>query len=372
MIELFLCLLSSISSLLITRHYWSQIRLVQRWTQNQAASDSLPSSSMHPLSVLICVKGNAPYFSRYITKILEQDYPNFEVIVIHSQIPRALLSALDNYVKSNANLRIYSLDENSHPFIEKKQALHYGIQIAAYDWIVTTDDDCYPESNEWLKAINDNIGQTNTDIILGVSPYISHPSWLNRWIRFDWTLGTWNMICQTLSHNPYMGVGRNMAFRKSLWTPDYLDRYGAMGHADDTCLVQYYKDKKIAFMLHPKVYTIPKLSWKDWLIQKNRHLSSGNFMQKNHLMDLAYIPLLSILFWTSIWVWMSYFKMSLMTFSLVIFYLLVKTLALWKIETTVGRKKSIWFTLPIFDFLHSFYLIFAPFFTIFIPKRWKS
>lgn len=370
MIELILGILSSTSAILIAGHYLRQIRAVKLLTHDQSMLKSDIFS--HPLTVLICVKGDAPLFSKYLDKILAQDYPCFEVIVVYNQLSSVLLGFLEQRRESNSHLMLYALDESSAPYREKKQALHFGIQRAQYDWIVTTDDDCYPESNQWLQAVNKEIAQSDCDILLGISPFISYSTLLNRWIRFDWTLGTWNMVYQTISNHPYMGIGRNMAFKKSLWTSDYLARYESLGHADDTCLVQYYRDKKIALMLNPKVYTMPKLSWKEWFIQKNRHLSSGNYMQRDHLKNLAYLPLLSILFWSSIWVWMSFFNISLCTFGNLVFYLLVKSFSTWRMETLLGTKKSIWYTTPLFDFMHNFYLILAPLFTIFISSRWKS
>lgn len=368
MIESILCVISCSLILLITWRYMSQIRWVK--FRLAASNDEVISPNQIPFSILICVRGEAPYLLKYLSKILHQAYSSFEIILVHHEIPSSLQVKLEAQSVQFPLFRLLPLDQ-SMPYHQKKQALNYGIMNAKYDWIITTDDDCYPASDQWLIAMNKLIQTRKADIVLGLSPFVSQSSILNKWIRFDWLHGAWNMVYLTMRHSAFMGVGRHMAFRKNLWTNDYLNRYEAYGHGDDTSLVQFYPEKNVQILLEPKVYTIPKLSWKEWFIQKNRHISSGKMIRQSQLIHLAFTPVLTILFWLTYWLWVSFFEIRLYTFVILIIYLMIKILSLFLIEKTMGTKKSSWYYVPFFDFGHTMYILIAPLLTIFIPKRWK-
>ena len=65
-----------------------------------------------------------------------------------------------------------------------------------------------------------------TQIILGYGKYISEPGLLNKWIRTDTTYIAMQYLAMAIKGRPYMGVGRNMAYRKSL----FFERKGFASH----------------------------------------------------------------------------------------------------------------------------------------------
>jgi glycosyltransferase involved in cell wall biosynthesis len=348
-------------------------RQINQVVQYQASRNAPNQSAidMHSFSIVICVKGDAPYFSKYLEKILTQQYDSFEVIVVYNQIPDALLHFLDTFTLKYKQLVLIKLDESIHPYTQKKQALHLGITSAKYEWIVTTDDDCYPAADSWLRSISNTIQSVNADIVLALSPFISENSWLNRWIRYDALQGAWNMIFQTISGNPFMGIGRNMAFKKELWNASYLETYAHLGPGDDSTLVQFYHEKNIAIAFDATVFSKSKKSLKDWFIQKNRHISTGSSMKFADIMRLTITPCIAILFWFDIWLWMSYFAMSLITLGIVLVYCVTKMLLLYRIESLLGIKRKTSYYLPFFDAVHNFYILAAPLLRIFMSVKWN-
>lgn len=363
-----LCAIISILCLIaIGYRYVVESRRIRNGLKTQYAALNTSDSSM-ALSVLICAKSPLPTFSKYLERILEQDYHRFEVIVVISNIENTIEKSLYTLQEKYPYLSLKNLLE-SHPFSDKKQAMDYGIHHAQYEWIVTIDDDCYPESNQWLRSISQRIG-TSTEIVLGLSPYISQASMLNRWIRYDWLQGAWNMAYHTLHDNPYMGVGRNMAFKKSLWTEAYLSKYQDYGHGDDTSLVLEYP-RHIALMISPVVYSYPKTSLYSWIIQKSRHLSHGQWMQRAVLKSLIVKPLLSAIFWLTMSLWMCYLHVTLYCLGICLVYLVAITIFQYQKEKILSVRKKVFWLAPVYDGLHSFYILLAPFGIPFIPKKWK-
>ena len=138
-----------------------------------------------PLSVIIVAKDAAHELQENLPFILEQDYPEFEVIVIY---------------------------DISH----KKLGITMGIKASRHEWLVFTEPDCRPQSNQWLKQMARNFTPA-TEIVLGYSNYEKVPGWFNKKITFDTLLNSMRYLGMAVSGHPYMGTGRNMAYRKTLY-----------------------------------------------------------------------------------------------------------------------------------------------------------
>jgi glycosyltransferase involved in cell wall biosynthesis len=270
------------------------------------------------------------------------------------------------------NIQYWDISEMELPYSLKKQALHFGIQKAKYNIIATIDADCYPESNLWLQELISPFSNNHIDCVLGVSPYISHTNFLSQFVRFDALNTMLQYLSQTLKGNAYMGIGRNMAFRKKLWNDDYLNRFGAFGFADDDTIVQSILDKtKIEIMTHEKVYSYATKSFLKFLKQKNRHIAGGKTYQPKQIYILGMMPIFSISFWFIIWIWMSYFSFHLIIFAFLALYILIKTYWIYRIEQGLNLKKKLFYHTLFLDFPQQLLLTIMPFFAFFKnSKRW--
>ncbi|MFY7862218.1 MAG: glycosyltransferase, partial [Chitinophagales bacterium] len=219
------------------------------------------------------------------------------------------------------------------------------IRASHHDWLVTIDDDCYPESENWLYSIAKKIEIENCDIVLGISPFISQPGFLQKFIRFDWLRTTLDLLSSWSLNRPIFGVGRNMAFLKNLWTEEYLNQYMKLGAGDDTCLVQYYKaSKKINLMTDSQVFTFPKLTFYEWILQKNRHYKTGFQLNLQDKKYLAQTPMFLFLFFTGIWIWISWLAHPFIPILLYMFYCICRTKQLFQVEKFLSvRHKICWF-----------------------------
>ena len=329
-------------------------------------------SALH-FSIILCTEGHAPRLFSYLDKILSQKYPSFEIIVICKNTPIEILEELHKKSLESENLRIENISILNLPFTEKKQALNYGISLANHQWIVTIDDDCYPDSKEWLTSISQHIQNFHSDILLGLSPYISQDGMLNQWIRFDALNTAVNYLYFTIIGKPYMGIGRNMAFKKELWSNEYLEQFKDLGSGDDTTLVHFYKStKKIDVFIDKLIYSFPHTSIIAWLKQKLRHIQKGKFIDSSMRIELASPILYSFLFWFFTWLWLSFFAFHFLIFLMILVFVLVKTFFYFKISKHIHWKsKPILYTF-LFDAFHSLCLLIFPFLSIFIKFKWRK
>lgn len=366
--EWVLGILSSIFLFLSLSSLYRRYLIITRYSPD--ISNSYPSS---PLSIVLCTEGAAPRLLSYLDKILSQEYSLFEIIVVCKNTPTEILEELHKKSLEYEKLRVENFSILKLPYTEKKQALNYGISLAKNDWIVTIDDDCYPVSEDWLTSISHHIQNFHSDILLGLSPYISQEGLLNQWIRFDAFHTASNYLYFTIIGKPYMGIGRNMVFKKELWSREYLENYKEIGSGDDTTLVNFYKStKKIEIFTDSLVYSFPHTSLFAWVKQKLRHINKGEFLDKSMQIELAKPILYNFLFWFCIWTWMSFFAFHFLIFGLIMIFVFTKTFFHFKISKHIQWKsKPVLYTF-LFDAFHSFCLLIFPILSIFIKFKWRN
>ncbi|MBR5541068.1 MAG: glycosyltransferase [Bacteroides sp.] len=170
-----------------------------------------------PLSVIIVAKDAASDLRKNLPAILEQEYPNYEVIVIHDR-------SMDNECEDVLKLLQEKYLHLHHSFIpdsaryisHKKLGITMGIKASQHEWLVFTEANCHPESNQWLRKMARNF-TPKTDIVLGYSNYEKTDGWFNRKITFDTLQNSMRYLGMAIAGHPYMGCGRNLAYRKSLY-----------------------------------------------------------------------------------------------------------------------------------------------------------
>lgn len=169
-----------------------------------------------PLSVIIVAKDAANELKENLPFILEQDYPEFEVIVIYDSAADDCDDVLKLLEDKYPNLYHTFIPESARYISHKKLGITMGIKASRHDWLVFTESNCRPQSKEWLKQMARNFTPC-TEIVLGYSNYEKTSGWFNKKITFDTLLNSMRYLGMAISRHPYMGTGRNLAYRKSLY-----------------------------------------------------------------------------------------------------------------------------------------------------------
>lgn len=242
------------------------------------------SDDFPPLSVIIVTKDSGKALKENLPLILEQDYPQFEVIVINDKSAgedENILKLLGN----NYHHLYYSfIPETARYISRKKLGIAMGIKASRYEWIVVTEPQCKPMSNQWLKSLATHFSP-ETDIVLGYSNYIQNKEKFARHIRLDSMFQAMRYLGRAASGHPYMGIGRNLAYRKSL----YLSHKGFttqlnLQRGDDDLFINavtHAQNTKVA--LSPESFIrIPVPSYKRvWFEDKVNALVTGHYCRGN-------------------------------------------------------------------------------------------
>jgi len=330
-----------------------------------------------PVSVIICAKNEAENLKKNLKVILIQNYPKFEVIIVNDQSTDNTVQVIAEYFDRNENLRLFNIKPGEKPLPGKKFAIKTGVEHAKYDTIVVTDADCKPVSAHWLEHLVASY-LDDTDFVLGYSPFNKAPTLLNKVARYENVMTAMQYLSFAKVGMPYMGVGRNMSFRKELFGQwDINGSKKMVGGDDDLFVNALAKGKKTELCLHKDSFTYSdaKTTWGDWIRQKTRHVSTGNRYRFHHKLVLFLFALSNFLFYTTFpLLCIKAVTMPLVLISLVSSVALVlftKYVVTAKINTRLQQTDlTKWFI--IMDPLYVLYLLLIFILTIFRPNpEWK-
>ncbi|MEM9052090.1 MAG: glycosyltransferase [Bacteroidota bacterium] len=172
------------------------------------------SSNSPGVSVVIAARNEEGNLLQNLPSVLEQDYPEFEVIVINDSSVDDSITVLRAFEINYPQLRVINILENDNYEGGKKYAITLGVKGAKYERLIFTDADCRPVSRKWIqKVVASRTAEGN--IVLGYSPYQKTSGFLNRIVRFETFSNGLNYLSFALSGMPYMGVGRNLSYDRS-------------------------------------------------------------------------------------------------------------------------------------------------------------
>jgi len=270
-----------------------------------ALRQDLNDLPQEPVSVLICAKDEAGNLRKNLTYVLEQKYAKYEVLVVDDCSKDGTADVLNKISGKYNHLRIVTLDSSTGlPTGQagKKFALTSGIRAATYDLLLLTDADCKPAGNFWLSAMQSRF-KPGTDIVLGYSPFQKTEGLLNRLVRFDTFFVAVQYLSFALAGRSYMGVGRNLAYRREL----FIDNRGFESHqhihsGDDDLFVNEATTKNNTDIeISSDAHTISeaKTTFREWFDQKRRHLTTGIYYKFSHKVLLGSYYLSQFLFFST-------------------------------------------------------------------------
>jgi biofilm PGA synthesis N-glycosyltransferase PgaC len=328
----------------------------------------------HPTSVIICARNEADNLREYLPAVLEQEYPDFEVIVVNDRSWDKTQEVLEAFQLQYPQLRIVNVREGGKFIAGKKFAVTMGIKAASHEWLVFTDADCKPESIHWLAGMQ-RPADPDTEILLGYSPYLKQPGLLNRLIRFETFFTAVNYLAFALKGMPYMGVGRNLAYKKSL----FFKNKGFAAHmhipsGDDDLFVNANANKtNTAVQLEPDTFmwSAPKTTWGSYLKQKKRHFGAGKMYKGKHKFILSSQIILQFLYYVLTIFAICLEETRYVAIGLFVLSLIIRSLIYPRILKRLSYADLSWY-FPALDILLFIFLVFNGILSIFVKKvQWK-
>nr|WP_294774443.1 glycosyltransferase [uncultured Flavobacterium sp.] len=232
-----------------------------------------------PISVIVCAKNEEENVKKFVPLLAEQNYHTFEIVLIDDASSDNTLEIFEAFEKQYPNIKLVKVENNEAFWGNKKFALTLGIKAAKYEYLLFTDADCYPTSKDWITSMSSQF-TAQKNIVLGYGAYekIAN-SFLNKIIRFETLLTATQYFAWAKMGKPYMGVGRNMAYKREEFfkVRGFMDHMKIRSGDDDLFINQAAtgENTTICYMQDSFTYSEPKKTFKEWFTQKRRHVSTA-------------------------------------------------------------------------------------------------
>jgi len=326
-------------------------------------------SQHHPVSVIVCARDEDENIARNLPGVLVQNYPStYEVIVVNDNSvddSKYILQELKKTFKDR--LHIVELTQEAKLINGKKYPLSIGIKEANHEVLLLTDADCVPASEHWVEKMQEAYDD-KIEIVLGYGAYHKAPGLLNKLIRFETFHSALQYLSYALAGIPYMGVGRNLSYKKVVFFrhKGFSSINHLPGGDDDLFINKAATKNNIAVLIDKDATTLsmPKRKWNDWLKQKTRHYSTARYYKPVHKLLLGLYSASQFLFYPLFIIAALLFswKLSLVFFGVrfiiqaVIYFFAMKKM----------NERDLWPLFLFFDLWMFLYYI------IFVPALWKS
>ncbi len=322
----------------------------------------------YPVSVVICARDEAENIAHNLPGILVQQYKTtHEVIVVNDNSSDETKYLLDEFRRTFKHLNPLRLKQDAMMIPGKKFPLSMGIRAAKYEVLLLTDADCIPASENWIQKMQE--GYTNNkQIVLGYGAYNKRRGLLNKVIRFETFHTALQYFSFALAGFPYMGVGRNLSYKRELFliNKGFSSINQIPGGDDDLFINMVANKKNTAIVIDKEAHTLsePKTTWGEWQNQKARHYTTSKYYKNKHKFLLGLYSLSQILI----------YPLSLAAVLFFNWYIAAALFALRMIILSITWRKSmkklneldLWPYFLFFDIWMFFYYL------LFTPSLWRK
>jgi len=327
-----------------------------------------------PISVIISARNEEANLKEYLPSILNQNYPDFEVVVVNDCSSDSSDLVLEAFQKTYPRLKVVTITEHARFKTGKKFALTLGIKAAKNEHLLFTDADCQPASENWITRMVANFAGP-VQIVLGYSPYNRTKNFYNSFIRFETVKTAINYLSAALNGDAYMGIGRNLAYTKTLFfgAKGFATHMHVMAGDDDLFVNQNATADNTAIEIHPDtfVYTDAKSTWGSLYKQKKRHMGVGKLYKDKHRRVLSVDALTGFLFYALLICCLAVNFEPLLVLGLFVFRWIVQVIIYRRAFKKLNTTSLLWY-LPFFDLVYYLYVnVFGLIGTFVKTTQWK-
>ncbi len=322
------------------------------------------------VSIIVCYKDAGVQIYHTVEAILKQQYNNFEVI------------AIDDFSSDDGTDRLKSMDDHRLILMTanlnrpgKKAALSEAIREAKNDILLFTDADCIPVGGEWISSmVKKMIEKEGVEIVLGYGPMNKKGGWLNRFSRFETIMTAMQYFSYAITGMTYMGVGRNLMYRKTLFERiQGFEKHLDLPSGDDDLLIaQGSNPHNVSICLDPAsfMYSDAKTTVMEFLNQKSRHITTSTRYNFTHKLLLGLFAISHIGFFT---IFILVISFDWVSWPIILSVILLKWCSQVLLQNRIfakldGSDLHVWF--PVLDILWVIYYMVLPVFSAIRKKGW--
>lgn len=258
--------------------YWSRYARVAVHRHRRLEPEG---SAVPPVSVVVVVADDPEYVLDYLPKLLTQNHPEYEVIVVDDGSESDMNDELAAMQALYPNLRYTAIKADPIFKHSRKLALTVGIKAAKYENILFTDSDSIPTSDKWLSIMAR--GFNGGQLVIGYSSIEIKPGLPNKIMRCQRLNSGIRYLNAAIGGHPYRGIYNNIGYVKNVFFDNRGYTHLRMTLGEDDLFVQkVVRDnpaigkRHTSVMLNPQA-TIRQFQWgglKWWRAERKYRTSS--------------------------------------------------------------------------------------------------
>lgn len=320
-------------------------------------------SRTHAVSVVICARDEAANLTKNLPGALLQEYKTtHEVIVVNDNSYDESKYLLEELQKSFRQLHVVELTQEAKMIPGKKFPLSIGIKTAKHEILLLTDADCVPATEHWINNMQ-AVYDDETEIVLGYGAFHKKPGFFNKLVRWETFHSALQYLSYALARTPYMGVGRNLSYKKAVFFrhKGFSAHNHVPGGDDDLFINMAATNKNTRINVHPDSFTLSEAagSWKHWMAQKKRHYTTSKYYKGKHKFLLGLYSITHFLFYPAFVAALIFFRWDWVLIAFGVRFLLQAMVMYF--TTKKLHEKDLFPLFLIFDiWMFFYYLIFAP------------
>jgi glycosyltransferase involved in cell wall biosynthesis len=235
-------------------------------------------SEFPPVSVIVYVKNRFYDLKNFLPALLEQDYPQFEVIIVNDGTTEESKNTLLRLQEQYSNLYSTYIPEETKNVSRKRLGLTLGIKAAKYDCLLFTEADSHTRSDKWIQLMARHFGHDKT-VVLGMSAKENGKGFFEKFITFDYFYSNLQMLSMALLGHPYTGSDRNLIYSKT----HYNEQKGFIRNRSTRRIDNSLFINDIASVSNTEVELLPEsvvmtdLHIYDWKQEKKGNAFSSHF-----------------------------------------------------------------------------------------------
>lgn len=238
------------------------------------------TEELPPVSVVLTARNDAAWLKENLVYLLEQDYPDFEVVVVDylsRDDTQFVLKLLRDYYP---HLKVVPFKEDVNLFQGKKYPLSIGIKSAAHDILMLADPDCTPKNLLWLRGMVRGYKKKGTQIVLGYCGVKRSKTLLGCLQQYDALSYGARYLGSALMGHPYTGSGRNLSYRRSFFFKQgaFISHYDVADGSDDLFVYQNANRNNTAVCINADACLTaePKKTFAAWHEERRHRVGTRN------------------------------------------------------------------------------------------------
>ena len=298
--SLVLCFFLAVSLIALCLWYglgWLRMGL---WKDNRLPKGAeVPGGDLPSVSVVMVAHNEAEALRKSLPYLLEQDYPNYEVVVVAYTSSDDTKFVLRVCHENYSHLKPVIFERDVNMFQGKKYPLSIGIKSASKDVILLTEPDCVPSDFGWIREMMTGFTR-DADIVLGYSKIVPQKGLLNLLQRYENVTFSCRYLSRALYGCPFTGTGRNLSFGRDFFFAKggFISHYQFPEGADDLFVNRNATSKNTAVVLRPGAETVREAvaDARQWRLDRRECMRSRRHYPVGQKMGLLFYPLMQLLF----------------------------------------------------------------------------